>query len=88
MFVTAQNHGLLRMFLKINRTDHDKVKRIYDEEKNYKKNTLCFTWDDPAEQITMPDEESNISIATPRLGETVNISNINNYQEKWWHEIK
>lgn len=45
-------------------------------------------WDDPAEQLTTLAEESNVSVATPRIGEIVNISDINNYQEKWWHEIK
>ena len=45
-------------------------------------------WDDPAEQLTTLAEDSEVSISTPKIGETVNFSNINQYQEKWWREVK
>lgn len=44
-------------------------------------------WDDPAEQLTALAEDSEVSIATPQIGETVSFSDISSYQEKWWREI-
>lgn len=46
------------------------------------------SWDDPAEQVTNLAEGSEVSVSTPRIGETVNFSDINKYQEKWWREVK
>lgn len=45
-------------------------------------------WDDPAEQLTTVAADSEVSVATPRIGETVNYTDINHYQEKWWREVK
>lgn len=33
-------------------------------------------------------EDSDVAVSTPRIGETVNFSEINNYQEKWWREVE
>lgn len=44
-------------------------------------------WDDPAEQLTTLAEDSEVAVATPRIGETVNFSQIQNYQEKWWRDV-
>lgn len=57
----------------------------------YGKPELMFSKDgqyDPAEQLTTLAEKSNVSVATPQIGETVQFSDINKYQEKWWREIK
>lgn len=45
-------------------------------------------WDDPAERLTTLAVDSEIAVSTPRIGETINYNDINNYQEKWWHEVK
>lgn len=45
-------------------------------------------WDDPVEQITTLATNSQVSVSTPRIGETVNFAYIEKYQEKWWQEVK
>ncbi len=45
-------------------------------------------WNDPAEQLTMWIEKSQVSAATPKIGETVNFTEIEHYQEKWWREVE
>lgn len=44
-------------------------------------------WDDPAEQLTLYAETSQVSAATPRIGETVDFAEIERYQEKWWRSV-
>lgn len=44
-------------------------------------------WDDPAEQITELAAGSEVSVSTPRIGETVNVTEIEQYQEKWWRKV-
>lgn len=43
-------------------------------------------WDDPAEQLTTL-ASGDINVATPRIGEIVNYTEIAAYQEKWWREV-
>lgn len=31
-------------------------------------------------------EDSDVSVSTPQIGETVNFLDISNYQEKWWQD--
>lgn len=45
-------------------------------------------WDDPVEQLTALAEGSQVLVTTPRIGETVDFSNVDAYQEKWWREVK
>lgn len=45
-------------------------------------------WDDPVEQLTALAEESDISVATPKIGETVYFAEIEKYQEKWWKDVE
>lgn len=45
-------------------------------------------WDDPVQQLTALAEHSEVSVATPRIGETVNFAEIERYQEKWWQEVE
>ena len=45
-------------------------------------------WDDPAEQLTTLAADSDVSVSTPRIGETVSFDEIEQYQEKWWHEVE
>lgn len=46
------------------------------------------SWYEPAEELSSFGENSEISIATPRIGEIVNVENLNEYQEKWWRDIE
>lgn len=45
-------------------------------------------WYEPAEQLTNLAEHSEVSIATPEIGETVNMKQIADYQKNWWEEVK
>lgn len=45
-------------------------------------------WDDPAEQLSTLAADSDVSVSTPRIGETVSFDDIEQYQEKWWHEVE
>ena len=44
------------------------------------------SWDDSVNKLTSSAEDSFVNVATPRIGETVDIKEIDNYQEKWWLE--
>ncbi len=45
-------------------------------------------WDDPAERLTRACEEKNIEIATPKLCETMSVSETENFHERWWRECE
>lgn len=45
-------------------------------------------WDDSVERFTIHSEENNLETITPKIGETVDYKNYNNYKEKWWQNIK
>ncbi|WP_095173638.1 MULTISPECIES: hypothetical protein [Blautia] len=44
-------------------------------------------WDDPAEQLTTIAADPEVSVATLRIGEIVNFTDMYHYQEKWRREI-
>lgn len=41
-------------------------------------------WDDPAERIVKAGEKEKITVVTPRIGETFELGNADNYQQRWW----
>ena len=44
-------------------------------------------WDDPAERLTRACEEQGIPVVTPKLGETMNIGEAQQYQNRWWRDF-
>ena len=44
-------------------------------------------WDDPPERIVKAGEEAGLTVATPYIGETMKLSEVKSYQERWWKEI-
>lgn len=52
--------------------------------------TFCIcnnAWDDSIIRVKAEADKLGISIATPRIGQTVNFDEISSYNEKWWEEI-
>lgn len=45
-------------------------------------------WDDPVVRFVKKSKEENIKYLTPRIGETINIKELFNYQIEWWRDIK
>lgn len=45
-------------------------------------------WDDSAVRLVNAAENSDITIATPRVGETMNLEEISDYQIRWYEDIK
>lgn len=43
--------------------------------------------DDPPERIVKAGEEAGLTVATPYIGETMKLSEVESYQERWWKEI-
>lgn len=46
------------------------------------------SWDDPLERFTRYATENSIEYMQPKLGETVNLKDYKNYQEKWWKDVE
>lgn len=44
-------------------------------------------WDDPIRGVTAASEDLGIKLITPRIGQTVSYSDIDNYSEHWWEGI-
>lgn len=44
-------------------------------------------WDDPPERFVKAAAELDIPTVTPKLGETMDIDNYENYQNHWWENI-
>lgn len=44
-------------------------------------------WDDSAIRVTAAAEEKGLDLATPRIGQTVNYSDISSYNERWWENF-
>ena len=50
---------------------------------------ICnHAWDDPIIRVTAEAENRNLSIATPRIGQTVDYDRIEIYNEKWWEAYR
>lgn len=45
------------------------------------------SWDDPLDRFTRYALENNLEYMQPKLGQTVNIKDYKDYQEKWWEDI-
>ncbi|MDO5521139.1 MAG: MBL fold metallo-hydrolase [bacterium] len=43
-------------------------------------------WDDPIERYIRAAKEKELDIVTPRIGQTVDLTNYSDYQETWWRE--
>lgn len=51
--------------------------------------SICYhPWDDPIKQITALAEKENLNVATPMIGEIVDYSQIEQYQDHWWEDIE
>ncbi len=51
--------------------------------------TFCIcnhAWDDPIIRVTQKATEMGVSIATPRIGQTINYEEIASFNERWWEE--
>ncbi len=44
-------------------------------------------WDDPVEAFTTYAKQNDLEVVTPRIGETFELSNYQDYQEEWWKSI-
>lgn len=44
-------------------------------------------WDDPPERIVKAGEAAGLTVTTPYIGETMKLSEVKSYQERWWKEI-
>lgn len=44
-------------------------------------------WDEPPQMAVEAAERRNVNIATPKIGETVDYDNIENFTEHWWEDI-
>ena len=50
---------------------------------------ICnHAWDDPIKQITTRSQKENLNVATPKIGEIVDYSKIETYQEHWWENVE
>ena len=50
---------------------------------------ICnHAWDDPIKQITTRSQKENLNVATPKIGEIVDYSHIETYQEHWWENVE
>lgn len=50
--------------------------------------SICYhAWDDPIQQITLLAQKENLNVATPMIGEFVDYSIIDRYQDHWWENI-
>lgn len=45
-------------------------------------------WDEPPTLAVRVAEEQGVALATPRIGQTVDYTNIEEYNEHWWEEYK
>ena len=45
-------------------------------------------WDEPPKRDTELAAKMGISLATPRIGQTVDYREIANFTEKWWETVK
>ena len=53
--------------------------------------TFCIcnhAWDDSIKRVTAAASENGLSLATPRIGQTVKYDEIESYNEAWWEEYK
>ncbi|MBO7633316.1 MAG: MBL fold metallo-hydrolase [Lachnospiraceae bacterium] len=49
---------------------------------------ICnHAWDDPIRRVTLAAKEAGLSVATPRIGQTVNLGSIDTFTERWWEQI-
>lgn len=46
------------------------------------------SWKDPVERALVEAGKKNLNIATPKIGEDVNYSEINRHLGRWWEDIK
>lgn len=44
-------------------------------------------WYEPLEKVTSAAEAEGIPVATPRIGEKLNLNELNKKWDKWWQEI-
>ena len=50
---------------------------------------ICnHAWDDPIKQITTRSQKENLNVATPKIGEIIDYSHIETYQEHWWENVE
>ncbi len=45
-------------------------------------------WDDPPQRLTAACEANDIEIVTPKIGETMLLSEHENYHDRWWEECE
>ena len=45
-------------------------------------------WDDPVERYLIAAEKENLSLVTPKLGETVDLDKADDYRERWWKDLR
>ena len=45
-------------------------------------------WDEPPQRAVKAADEQGVSLATPRIGQTVNYDDIASFTEHWWEEYK
>ncbi len=47
--------------------------------------TLAFhSWTDPVERVTKKARELDLPLAIPKIGEFINLNNLQEFQDKWW----
>lgn len=44
-------------------------------------------WDDSVERFVAAGEQAGLQIATPQIGETMNLNRMECSMERWWKEI-
>ena len=50
---------------------------------------ICnHAWDDSIRRVTAAAEEKGLPVATPRIGQTVNFTDISSYNERWWEQYE
>ena len=50
---------------------------------------ICnHAWDDSIRRVTAAAEEKGLPVATPRIGQTVNFTEISSYSEHWWEQYE
>ena len=45
-------------------------------------------WDDSVQRLVKAAENGNVTILTPKLGETMKLENLDDYQERWYEQIQ
>lgn len=45
-------------------------------------------WDDPVERLVKAGEKENLTVVTPRIGETFELDKASNYLQRWWKKLK